>query len=190
MKSRQRGFGIIDFVMYAAIALAALGFVAGVNSALKHHYVDPEKVEWDKAKAVLNRDIEVHKGNEAACRASNVTLKKDFDEFREKKNKEVEDAKTEAEKAKANRAARDKANAPRVQQNSMELFNMITSLGKPDGGLSCDQLDAVLLEEAKRRQKFYGPAEPMPVQPNTSGLRIAEPPTERPKPLNPLVRPK
>ena len=191
--NRQRG--VIDtLILYLIMAGFGVVLLAWGNNKLKHYYVDPEQVNWNREKASLLSTQRSYETDLNTCKAANKSLDADYTAFREKKNREVDDAKAETAAAKARREAANKANAPRMQQNSMELFNMIVELGKPAGGLSCDQLDVMLLEESKRRQKFYGPADPVQQpQPASGGLRLAEPPATQPERrpvLNPLVRPK
>lgn len=194
--NRQRGIfalGLIGSVIaYAVMAGVVVGVLAGVNAGLKSHYVAPEKAKWDKEKGALVADNNTLKANQATCLAANVTLKRDHDQFVADHNKGVQDAKDESDRQKARRVAAEKAAAPKLADLAMEKFNRIAALGKPDGGISCDQMDTLLLDTAKRRAKFYGEEPVVPTTPaGALNLRVPAPaPAERPKAVNPLVRPK
>lgn len=183
--NRQRGSALFDLLLYGGIALVAVGVLAGVNAGLKSHYVGPEKAKWDKERGVLVGNRQSLEGDLRTCGNANKSLGDQFDTFREQHNAQVLASVELDKKQRADRAANEKAKAPLLAQNSMELFDIITSLGKPDGGLTCDQLDTKLLDEAKRRQKYYGPAT---TPPTANGLRITEPPAPAVRP--PPVRPK
>ncbi len=188
--NRQRGI-VADLIMYGVLAAAAIGVLAWGNNAAKHHYVDPELAKWNREKATLLGNVKSAEADVKTCTAANKSLDEQFTTFRAVHDAQIKAAVDLDKQQRASRATTEKANAPRLQQNSMELFNIITALGKPDGGLSCDAMDAALLDEAKRRQTYYGPASAAPA--TSGGIRIAEPPATatpvRPPPVNPL-RPK
>lgn len=187
---RQRGFlgfSVVELVMYGALIVGLLGVAAWGNNLLKHHYVDPAQAKWNAEKASLLATSRSFETDLNTAKAANASLQGQFDTFIATHNAQIEAAADLDKQQRANRAASEKAAAPKMADLAMEKFNLITSLGKPDGGISCDQMDTLLLETAKRRAKFYGEAPP--TQP-AGGLRLTEPtPTERPKPVNPL-RPK
>lgn len=204
--NRQRGFlglAMGQLILYGALAVGAVVLLAMVNSWLKSHYT-ADYVPLMAACTEANNGKKLSPSGCAAgirflvtdkttCIAANKSLDEQFTTFRNVHNAQIEAARLASVQQKATRAAAEKAAAPRIAQNSMELFNMVVALGKPDGGLSCDQLDAALLETARQRQKFYGPAT-APTTP-AGALNIREPAPkavtpDRPPPTNPLRSPK
>ncbi len=175
--NRQRGV-IADLILYGVIAVAAIGVLAGINAGLKSHYLGPATAKWEQEKARLVASND-------SCVAANTSLQATHDAFVAAKNKEVDDARKEYETLKAKRAANDKAKAPQLAQIAADREGLVTSLNKPDGGVSCDQLDSMLLDVAKQRARDFGFADWTP--PNAGGIKIQSP---RDKPVNPLARPK
>lgn len=185
--NRQRGSILFDALLYGGIAVVALGALAGANSWLKDHYVAPERTKWDREKGTLLTTQRSYETDLNTCSTANASLQGQFDTFLATHNAQVQAQADLDKQQRSARVAREKANEPRLQQNTTELLSLVASLSKPAGGLSCEQMDAALLETAKQRQHDYGSAS----TPATAGggIRIAEPP-ERPTPINPLVRPK
>lgn len=193
MKNRQRGLGVFDFILWGAIAAAVFGLYVGINNALKDHYVGPEKVKWEREKAKLNSDKETLAADKDRALEANASLEEQFSAFRKVHNDQIRHWSDAYDEALKKRGGRDKETEVLRGQIALDKFNYIVALGKPDGGFSCDQLDTVFLEEAKRKVKYYGGANTGPVTPakNGSGVRLAEPPTPAPameRPVNPLTK--
>lgn len=185
MKTRQRGDIVLDLIIgIGGVAIIGVVYAWG-NSALKHHYVDPERIEWNREKATLVGNVKSAEADVKTCSVANDSLKSQFDTFISIHNKQVEDAVVLDKLQRGNRAAAEKVNAPKLADLAMEQFNLIIQLGKPDGGITCDQSDSMLLETAKRRAKFYGEV-PTAAAPAAGVLRLTEPAPERPKVTNPL----
>lgn len=182
---KQRGDIVLDLIIGLAGVAVVTGLLAWGNSALKDHYVGPERVKWEREKAVLVGNVKSAETDVSTCKSANTSLQGQFDTFIATHNAQVEAAAELDKRQRGNRVAAEKANAPKLADLAMEKFNLITTLGKPDGGITCDQLDALLLETSKRRAKFYGDAPAVVAPP--AGLRVTEPtPSERPKAVNPL----
>lgn len=197
---KQRGFGLIEILIYAGIAAVVLGAVYGFDVSRQN--IGKAKVRAELApiteqcKAMGNEDpakcavaIRTIITNNQTCEAANKSLGQQIDTIIKTHNAEVDAAHAEYEKAKARKTQSAATSAPRLADLAMEKFNLIAASTK--AGMSCDELDAALLKEAQRKVKFYGPA--TPAEPPKGGLRIVDEPPQpaptRPAAVNPL-RPK
>lgn len=211
---RQRGGALFDVLLYAAIAAAGFGLLAWGNNVLKHHYIDPVVSEHAPLMRACN---ELNAGKKATpawcadavrvlvadknkCLAAYKSLDGQFETFRT-----MHDAQIKAQvdldiKQRGARTAREKEIAPRLAENATEYASLVASIKAAQGGVSCEQFDAMALEEAKRRQKYYAtllnvsvPDAPVPgvrvgTEPTPSPVITTPPPTSRTRPPNPLMR--
>lgn len=212
---RQRGDILFTLLLYLGGALVVGGLLAWGNNQLKHHYVDPvvaEHAPLMRTCATLNQGkkvspawcadaVQVLAADKARCLAAYESLGGQFETFRNQHNAQIAAQAELDTKQRGARAAREKELAPRLGENATALNSLVASIKSPQGGVSCEQFDAMALEEARRREKYYATLLNVAVPETSAGaaVKVAEPtgqppvittppPASRTRPPNPLVR--
>ncbi len=187
---------MIQLLIYAGIAVVALGAIYGVDRS--RQAVGERRIEakyapiTEQCKALQNEKPadcaaamrDAVKGRDTAV-AANKSLDEQFTTFRAMHNKAIEDANAEYESLKARKAQRATEIAPKLADIRMQQFDYIVAT--KGGGLSCPQLDIELEKLAPQRFRDYGPA----TEPSTppGAVRVVPPAPSPTRPVNPL-RPK
>ena len=148
--------------------ILGIGLLAGGWAFIASH--DHTVAAAQQAKDQVAMDV-VKKDRDTAV-AANVSLGAQFGTFRAIHNQQVEALHADYAATQANKTAVASSVKPRLDQIALDKFNLIVALGKADDGITCDQLDTMLLDVAKQRQRDYGPAS----QPaDASAVRISSP---------------
>lgn len=132
-------------IAYLLMGLAALAFIAGVNNAVKHHYVDSVVAEHEKKEKELTDEKDKALARADTAEAANGTLQgsiKAVEDACKLRAQEFKDKSEAAEKlAKEEVAkARDRGRALEAALKALRL----QASGPPTVGDACKQADAIL----------------------------------------------
>lgn len=187
---------MIQLIIYGVIAIGALGAIYAIDKS--RQAVGERRVEAkyapiaEQCKAINVPDapdcakaMRQNIADRDKAVLANRSLDEQFTAFRRQHDESVKALAKESERIVYVKQAATKEAQPKLEQIALDKFNLIVSLGKGNG-ISCDQLDAALLEEARKRQRDYGKASAAP-PPAPGTLKLGtEPEQVRPEPRNPL----